>query len=109
LYFEIANKMRVKNPDNYVIVVELWVVAQVYLWKSSTTDAAAKYAFDVLAALEWSGSVSGEGGDDYATAVKWCFTGLTGEEKSWRGEMNRNVVQPFERCMEHFQTAAISR
>jgi hypothetical protein len=49
----------------------------------STTDAATKHAFDVMAALKWSSSVSGEGGDDYATAVKWCFTGVTDREKNW--------------------------
>jgi hypothetical protein len=31
-----VNKMLVKNPDNYLVVVELWVVAQVYLLKSSS-------------------------------------------------------------------------
>lgn len=74
----------------------------------STTDAAAKYAFDVLTALEWSSSVRGEGGDDYAIAVKWCFTGTTDEVKNWRGEIIRNVVRPLERCMQHFQIAATS-
>lgn len=72
----------------------------------STTDAATKYAFDVLTALEWSSSVRDEGGDDYAVAVKWCFTGTTNEVKNWRGEMIRNVVRPLERCMQHFQIAA---
>ena len=75
----------------------------------STTDAAAKYAFDVVAALKWSGSVSGEGGDDYAAAVKWCFTGVTNSKRNWRGELIKNVVQPLEMCMEHFQSVAVYR
>jgi hypothetical protein len=73
----------------------------------STTDAATKHAFDVVAALKWSSSVSDEGGDDYATAVKWCFTGVTDGEKNWRGELVRNVVRPLEKCMEHFHAAAL--
>jgi hypothetical protein len=73
----------------------------------ATTDVESKHAFDVLAALKWAGNVSGEGGDDYATAVKWCFTGTTDREKNWRGEIVRNVVRPLEICMEHFQTAAV--
>jgi hypothetical protein len=75
----------------------------------STTDAIAKHAFDVLAALKWSGRVSGEGGDDYATAVKWCFMNPTDREKNWRSEIVRNVVRPLEICMEHFQTATVVR
>ncbi|KAH7389317.1 hypothetical protein DE146DRAFT_635047 [Phaeosphaeria sp. MPI-PUGE-AT-0046c] len=73
---------------------------------TSSADAEAKHALDVMAALKWSRSVSGEGGDDYATAVTWCFTGITDGEKNWRGEIVANVVQPLEKCMEHFQTAA---
>ncbi|KAF1925145.1 uncharacterized protein M421DRAFT_22857, partial [Didymella exigua CBS 183.55] len=73
----------------------------------STTDAATKHAFDVMAALRWSSSVSGEGGDDYATAVKWCFTGVTDTQKNWRGEIVANVVRPLEKCMDHFQAAAV--
>jgi hypothetical protein len=73
-----------------------------------STDVATKHAFDLMAALKWSNSVSGEGGDDYATAVKWCFTGVTDREKNWRQEIVRNVVRPLERCMEHFRTAAIA-
>jgi len=73
----------------------------------STTDAEAKHAFDVTAALKWSDSVSDEGGDVYATAVKWCFTGAAEREKNWRGEIVRNVVRPLEICMEHLKTAAV--
>jgi hypothetical protein len=73
----------------------------------SAIDVAAKNAFDVMAALKWSGSVSGEGGDDYATAVKWCFTGATDRKQNWRGEIVRNVVRPLEICMEHFQSATV--
>ncbi|KAI8936693.1 hypothetical protein NX059_007085 [Plenodomus lindquistii] len=72
----------------------------------STTDAAAKHAFDVLAALEWSSLVNGEGGHEYARAVKWCFTGSTDRQKNWRREIVANVVWPLSKCMEHFQTAA---
>jgi hypothetical protein len=72
-----------------------------------TTDADAKYAFDVTAALKWSDSVGNEAGNFYATAVKWCFTGPTDREKHWRGEIIRNVVRPLEICMEHLQSAAV--
>lgn len=70
------------------------------------TDAATKHALDVMAGLKWSRSVSGEGGEDYATAVKWCFTGVTDREKNWRGEIVKNVVRPLENCMEHLQAVA---
>ncbi|KAF2818116.1 hypothetical protein CC86DRAFT_337510 [Ophiobolus disseminans] len=73
----------------------------------STIDAVTKHAFDVMAALKWSSSVSGEGGDDYATAVTWCFMGVTDREKNWRGGIVANVVRPLEKCIEHFQTAAM--
>ncbi|KAF2128931.1 hypothetical protein P153DRAFT_357424 [Dothidotthia symphoricarpi CBS 119687] len=72
-----------------------------------TTDVESKHAFDVVAALKWSGNVSGEGGDDYAAAVKWCFTGATDGGKNWRGEIVRNVVRPLEICMEHFRIAVV--
>jgi hypothetical protein len=68
-------------------------------------DVETKNAFDIIAALKWSSSVSGEGGEDYATAVKWCFTGATDTE-DWRAEIVKNVVRPLEVCMEHFQIAA---
>ncbi|XP_014550404.1 hypothetical protein COCVIDRAFT_115546 [Bipolaris victoriae FI3] len=70
-------------------------------------NAATKHAFDVMAGLKWSRSVSDEGGEDYATAIKWCFTGVTDKEKNWRGEIVRNVIQPLEKCMEHFQNIAV--
>jgi hypothetical protein len=73
----------------------------------TATDVEAKHAFDVTAALKWSGRVSGEGGDDYATAVKWCFMSATDGEKNWRCEIVKNVVQPLELCMKHFRTAAV--
>ncbi|KAF2870784.1 hypothetical protein BDV95DRAFT_495558 [Massariosphaeria phaeospora] len=71
-----------------------------------TSDAAATHAFDVMAALKWSSSVSGEGGDDYAAAVKWCFMNAADIENNWRGEIVRNVVRPLEICMEHFRTVS---
>lgn len=73
--------------------------------KHPTGNAEVKQAFDVMAALKWSTSVSGEGGDDYAAAVKWCFTGAADKETNWRGEIIRNVVRPLELCQEHFKTA----
>ncbi|EMD87921.1 hypothetical protein COCC4DRAFT_200205 [Bipolaris maydis ATCC 48331] len=71
-------------------------------------DAATKHAFDVMAGLKWSRSVSDESGEDYATAVKWCFTGVTDKEKNWRGEIVRNVIQPLEKCMEHFNNVTVA-
>jgi hypothetical protein len=68
----------------------------------------AKQAFDLKAALKWSQSVSDEGGDDYAAAVKWCFTGTNSSDQSWRGEIIKNVIRPLEMCQEHFKTAVVS-
>ncbi|KAF2705150.1 hypothetical protein K504DRAFT_440106 [Pleomassaria siparia CBS 279.74] len=78
-----------------------------YNKQPSTTDAAAKHACDVVAALKWSCSVSDEGGDDYAAAVKWCFTGVSDSEKNWRGEFVRNVLRPLEISKEQFHPAAV--
>lgn len=68
----------------------------------------AKQAFDLMAALKWSQSVDDEGGDDYASAVKWCFTGANNAYQSWRGEIIKNVIRPLEMCQEHFKTTVVS-
>jgi hypothetical protein len=72
----------------------------------ATADAETEHAFDIVAALKWSTSVSEEGGDDYATAVTWCFTGTAGQKRDWRKQFVRNVVRPLEACMKHFETAS---
>jgi hypothetical protein len=64
-----------------------------------------KQAYDLMAALKWSQSASDEAGDDYASAVKWCFTGTNNANHSWRGEMIKNVIRPLELCQKHFETA----
>jgi hypothetical protein len=64
-----------------------------------------KQAYDLMAALKWSQSASDEAGDDYASAVKWCFTGANNANHSWRGEMIKNVIRPLELCQKHFETA----
>jgi hypothetical protein len=46
----------------------------------ATADAETENALDIVAALKWSTSVSEESGDDYATAVTWCFTGAAGQK-----------------------------
>lgn len=61
-----------------------------------------KQAFDLMAALKWSKSVSDEGGDDYASAVNWCFTGADNAKQTWRRELIKNVIRPLEMCQEHF-------
>ncbi|KAF7509479.1 hypothetical protein GJ744_008042 [Endocarpon pusillum] len=66
-----------------------------------------KQAFDLMAALKWSQSVGDEGGDEYASAVKWCFTGANNANQSWRGEIIKNVIRPLEMCQEHFKTVAV--
>ena len=71
-------------------------------------DGEAKQAFDLLAAMKWSQGVSDEGGDDYASAVRWCFTGVNNANQSWRSEIVKNVVGPLEMCQKHFKTAAMS-
>ncbi|KAI0419139.1 hypothetical protein F5X98DRAFT_335315 [Xylaria grammica] len=63
-----------------------------------------KNAFDLMAALKWSRGVSEEGGDDYASAVKWCFMGANYSNQSWRSEIVKNVIRPLEVCQEHFKT-----
>lgn len=66
--------------------------------------AEANQAFDLMAALQWSEGVGDEGGEDYASAVKWCFTGAKMANQSWRGDIIKNVVGPLEACQEHFKT-----
>jgi hypothetical protein len=61
---------------------------------------------DLMAAIKWSHGVCDEGKDDYAAAVKWCFTAVGDMSKSWRGEIIKNVIQPLERCQDHFNMAA---
>lgn len=68
----------------------------------------ANHAYDVLAALKWSKGVGDEGGDDYASAVKWCFSGANVHKQSWRGAIIQNVIKPLEMCQEHFKTVAVS-
>ncbi|KAF2498251.1 hypothetical protein BU16DRAFT_524392 [Lophium mytilinum] len=68
----------------------------------------AKQALDLMAALKWSQCVDDEGGDDYASAVKWCFTGANHAQRSWRVEIIKNVIRPLEICLEHFKTTAVS-
>ncbi|PVH96842.1 hypothetical protein DM02DRAFT_102867 [Periconia macrospinosa] len=70
-------------------------------------DTDTKQAFDVMAALKWSQSVSGEAGDDYALAVKWCFTEGTLKGQNWRGEVVKNVIRPLEMCQEHFNKTSV--
>lgn len=65
-----------------------------------------KQALDLKAALKWSRIVGDEGGDDYAAAVRWCFTGANNANSSWRSEIIRNVIRPLEICQEHFKATA---
>jgi hypothetical protein len=69
-----------------------------------------KQAFDLMAALQWSQFVSDEGGDNYASTVKWCFTSASNENKSWRGDIIRNVIRQLElyQDKEHFEMAAVT-
>lgn len=67
----------------------------------------AKQAFNLMAALKWSQSVVDEGGNDYASAVKWCFTGASNANGSWREEIIKNVIRPLEKCQEYFTAAAL--
>jgi hypothetical protein len=71
-------------------------------------DAQSKEGYDLLAATKWSNYVCGEGGDEYANAVKWCFTAVGDMSKSWRGEIIKNVLQPLERCQEHLRIANVT-
>lgn len=70
-------------------------------------DGEAKRAFDLMAAITWSHHVSDEGGEDYASAVKWCLiTSARKANDSWRSEIVKNVIRPLEKCQEHFKTVA---
>ncbi|KAL7800195.1 hypothetical protein V8C37DRAFT_364409 [Trichoderma ceciliae] len=64
-----------------------------------------KQKFDLVVALDWVKEVSGEAGDDYASAVKWCFTGTNCSNHLWRREIIKNVIRPLEMCQEHFKAA----
>ncbi|OAK94976.1 hypothetical protein IQ06DRAFT_297873 [Phaeosphaeriaceae sp. SRC1lsM3a] len=65
-----------------------------------------RQALDLQAAMQWAPSVQEEGGDDYASAVRWCFLPNVQHTKgSWRLEIIKNVIRPLEKCQEHFQTA----
>ncbi|KAF2184167.1 hypothetical protein K469DRAFT_580827, partial [Zopfia rhizophila CBS 207.26] len=75
--------------------------------KHPTGDEQSKQAFDFMAALQWSKSVKGEGGDDYTSAVKWCFIEGSNANQSWRSEIIKNVIRPLELSQEHFKTAAV--
>lgn len=67
-----------------------------------------KQAFDHMAALKWCQGVRDEGGDDYASAVNWCFvTGAMNGNQSWRGEFIKNVIRPLEKCQEWFGTVSV--
>ena len=59
-------------------------------------------ALDLAVALEWSRSVNGEAGDQYADAVQWCLRGQVGDVESdeWREELCYNVVKPLQFCYE---------
>ena len=71
----------------------------------STADVNAKHALDVVVAMKGASGVGGEGRDDYATAVRWCFLGGVNTNKDRRTEFVRNVVRPLEICIEHFESA----
>ena len=76
---------------------------------AATDDVEAKQAFDLMAAIKWSRGICDEGGEDYAAAVSWCFTGAGNLSKDWRAEMIKNVIRPLEMCQEHFKTTAMVR
>ncbi|KAG9250110.1 uncharacterized protein F5Z01DRAFT_428781 [Emericellopsis atlantica] len=63
----------------------------------------AEQAYDLVVALEWSNGVGDEAGDDYASAIKWCFTGAKMASRSWQGDVIKHVVRPLEACHEHLR------
>lgn len=68
------------------------------------TTQEAKQAFDLMSALKWCKSVRDEGGDDYATAVQWCFfEGAKVGSNDWRTEFVNRVIMPLEKCQECFK------
>ncbi|KAH8730696.1 hypothetical protein GQ44DRAFT_699698 [Phaeosphaeriaceae sp. PMI808] len=67
-------------------------------------DANLKSDFDIMAALNWSKDVCGEAGEDYATAVNWCF-GSQDSNTNWRKEIIEHIIQPLEQCLAHFKKA----
>ncbi|PGG95724.1 hypothetical protein GX51_08147 [Blastomyces parvus] len=75
--------------------------------KHPVGDEQSRQTFDLMAALKWSSSVQGEAGDDYASAVKWCFMEGSSVNQSWRGEIVKYVIRPLELCQGHFKAAAV--
>ena len=64
-------------------------------------------ALDLITAIKWSQDIADEGGDDFATAVKWCFTGAKNTNQSLQGDIIKNVVRPLETCQDHFNMAVV--
>lgn len=65
-----------------------------------------KQAFDIMAGLSWAQEISGEAGDDYASAVTWCFTGSKVGNQAWQRDFIESVIRPLEECQKHFRAAA---
>jgi hypothetical protein len=64
----------------------------------------AKKALNLVAALTWSHSVREEGGNEYASAVQWCFSTTAKETgQFWQGEIIKNVITPLEKCLKYFE------
>lgn len=69
---------------------------------SHTSSPDLEAALDLAVALEWSRSVNGEAGEQYADAVDWCLRTrrMEGTDHKWREEFFRNVVVPLQFCHE---------
>lgn len=69
-------------------------------------DKQTESALDLAAAVQWSHQVSGEAGDYYDKAVKWClFISPSSTKKTWRRDIIRNVVGPLKSCLDSFVAA----
>jgi len=56
-------------------------------------------------ATEWMKDVCGEAGEQYASAIKWCFQqapSLAAGEK-WRVDFAQAVAWPLQECLESMQ------
>jgi hypothetical protein len=71
-------------------------------------DAETKWYMDLRAAKEWSQSVPGEAGEDYASAVQWCLDSTGHVGKNWRSDIHFNVIQPLERCLAYFKMTGVA-
>jgi len=63
---------------------------------------------DFAMALDWSESLAGEAGKQYADAVEWCLRKRSGvrNDEDWKDEFLEKVVRPLQRDFEYLNSSA---